>query len=53
MYKLGESRSSCKLVRLDLSLDFLFTCNTLRYQCYKMKVWTDFGRVRVSTEIGQ
>jgi len=21
--------------------------------CYKTKVWTDFGRVRVRTEIGQ
>ena len=24
-----------------------------RRYCYKMKVWTDFGRVRVRTEIGQ
>ena len=22
-------------------------------ECYKTKVWTDFGRVRVRTEIGQ
>ena len=27
---------------------------TLRREyCYKMSVWTDFGRVRVRTEIGQ
>jgi len=22
-------------------------------ECYKMRVWTDFGRVKVRTEIGQ
>jgi len=47
-------RPSSTKERMEMKIFRILRCFSRIYKnCYKTRVWTDFGRVRVRTDIGQ